>query len=469
MKDIFINEWNMFLRTRMIIYTSIFFICSLIIAIILGNSETKQKQQQQALIQQQLRKQWEELDSINTHRVAHFGSFALKPPSILSSIDEGVNGVVGNVVRLEAHVQNEIAYSDVSQSMMVSKFGKLKSALLLQYIIPVFLIFIAFSSVSYEKENGRIKLLVIQNASMRKIIFAKTLSIWIYSILLLSATILFSVIFTAQNISYDSIIRMCILFVMYSLYYYIISLITTWLSALFKDKTFALSSMIALWFLWTIFLPKIWGTTSEKIYPMPSRQDFHQAMNTDRASGLDGHNPSDTRAQELTRKTLAHYKVETIEELPINYDGILMQADEEYGNKVWDKHFGANNTILQKQKYFYQLSGIINPFVSIQSVSMGLCGSDNYHHADFLQQAENYRRYFIQALNEKQTFGGSKTDDWSWKEGNEFYRTIKDFQYKPLYFEKVSSRYRIDFFMLGLWTFIITCIVFINTPKIKIT
>jgi len=469
MKHIFLNEWRMLLRTQLILYTSLFFICSLIIAVTLGNREIKQQQQQQAMVQQELRKQWDELDSINTHRVAHFGSFALKPPSILSAMDDGINGIVGNVVRLEAHVQNEVAYSDVSQSIAVSKFGKLKSSLLLQYLIPLFLIFIAFVSVSHEKESTRIKLLIIQNTSMRKIIFAKTLSIWTYSLLLLCVTVIFSGVFTEQNTTFDSTIRMCMLIVVYGLYYYSIALGTTWMSALFKDKTFALSSMIALWILWTIFLPKIWGTTSEKIYPLPSRQNFHQAMHTDRERGIDGHNPSDTRSEELTKKTLAHYKVQTVEELPINYDGILMQADEEYGNKVWDKHFGANNAILQKQKFFYQLSGFINPFVALQSASMGLCGSDNYHHADFLQQAENYRRYFIQVLNEKQTFGGSKTDDWNWKEDNTFYRSIKDFHYQPLSFEKVSRYYIIDFLTLGLWAMIITFIVVINTPKIKIT
>ena len=39
-----------------------------------------------------------------------------------------------------------------------------------------------------------------------------------------------------------------------------------------------------------------------------------------------------------------------------------MKADEEYGNSVWDKHFGALYSQLQIQKNIYQFSGIINPF-----------------------------------------------------------------------------------------------------------
>ena len=63
--------------------------------------------------------------------------------------------------------------------------------------------------------------------------------------------------------------------------------------------------------------------------------------------------------------------------------------DEEYGNKVWDKHFGEVYSILKEQKRNYQFSGLINPFASIQSLSMGSSGTDLIHHLDFLSKARN--------------------------------------------------------------------------------
>ena len=48
-----------------------------------------------------------------------------------------------------------------------------------------------------------------------------------------------------------------------------------------------------------------------------------------------------------------------------------MQADEEYGNKVWDKHFGKLYDQLKSQKQKYQISGFLNPFSSLQNLSMG--------------------------------------------------------------------------------------------------
>ena len=114
------------------------------------------------------------------------------------------------------------------------------------------------------------------------------------------------------------------------------------------------------------------GNTVEKIHPLPSRQNFKSNMKEDRSKGIDGHNPRDKRREDLKEKILAEYGVDSLKNLPINFDGIVMQKDEEYGDKVWDKHFGSNYNILSKQKFLYQLSGFLNPFASLQSASMGL-------------------------------------------------------------------------------------------------
>ena len=62
-------------------------------------------------------------------------------------------------------------------------------------------------------------------------------------------------------------------------------------------------------------------------------------MREERSRGIDGHNPRDKRREKLKEKYLAEYKVDSLKNLPLNFDGIVMQEDEEYGNLVWDKYF----------------------------------------------------------------------------------------------------------------------------------
>ena len=99
-----------------------------------------------------LRTQWEQLDGVNPHSAAHYGTYVFKPVNILGNLDEGVNAVTGNVIQVEGHVQNEMAYSEASQMQAISRFGKLKSALLLQYILPLLLVFLAFHTIHSEQE-----------------------------------------------------------------------------------------------------------------------------------------------------------------------------------------------------------------------------------------------------------------------------------------------------------------------------
>ena len=457
MINIIINEWKMFLRNKLFVIITTLFIFSLLVVVFLGAVQNKKQQNYRSEAQEHVRNQWEGLEAMNPHSAAHYGSYAFKPLSVLNSMDSGVNDLTGNVIKLEGHVQNEIVYSEVSQSLSVSKFGKLKSSLILQYVIPLFLIFLAHGTLSSEKETQRIKLLVFQGVSISKLTFAKSLSIWIYGFLLLLITVVFQSLVNAINLEIS--LRLMLIIVSYGFYYYIISSVATYLSASLKNNTSALSSILAIWIMWTIFLPKIWGNTVEKIHPLPSRQNFKSNMKEDRSKGIDGHNPRDKRREDLKEKILGEYGVDTLKNLPINFDGIVMQKDEEYGDQVWDKHFGNNYNILSKQKFLYQISGFLNPFASLQSASMGFCGTDMIHHLDFLRKSEDYRRHLIKTLNDAHAYGGSKTGDWGWTVDSGFFKSVEGFTYVTPKIKENIKYYSIDLFALLFWGVFITALI----------
>lgn len=463
MVNIILNEWKMLTRNRVFIYATIFFVLSLSLVVWMGIIQNREQQHLQAKAQEHIRQQWENLEAMNPHRAAHYGSFVFKTMNLLSSMDGGINDITGNVLQLEGHVQNEIIYSEASQSLSISKFGKLKSSLLLQYVIPLFLIFLAYGSISNEKETQRIKLLMFNGASLTKLVFAKSLSIWIYGLCLLAVTIMIQIIL--GNTDKEIIQRLTLIMFTYAVYYYVITSLATYFSARLKNNTSALSSILAIWILWTIFLPKIWGNAVENIHLLPSRKSFKESMREERSQGIDGHNPYDKRRQELQKKYLSEYEVDSLDQLPINFDGIVMQADEEYGNLVWDKHFGNNYIILQKQKSLYQVLGLLNPFASLQSASMGFCGTDMVHHLDFLKKAEDYRRIFIKELNDKHAYGGSRTGDWKWTVDSTFFKSVEGFSYKNPKITNYSNYYLIDIVCLLWWGILTTILIRFSTNK----
>ena len=454
---IFYNEWKGFIRNKLFLFFISFFVILLLLVTFFGIVQNNKQIQRQNDAHKHIRAQWDAMDPTNPHSAAHFGTYAFKPNSILNSLDEGVNAVTGLVLRLEGHKQNEVAFSEVSQSLTVSQFGKFKVSLLFQFIIPLFLIFLGFNIYTSEISNGRLKLLLVQGNSLSKIVFAKIFSLLSLATILLLLTIMLQFLFNFSQIKLDDIIRLIVFFYSYFLYYFILISFTVLLSIIFKKSTSALSLTIITWLLWTVFLPKIIGNFTENLTPLSTRIELSEQMESDRSKGIDGHNPFDDRKKDLEEEVLAKYEVDSITDLPINFSGILMQADEEYGNKVWDKHYGSLYNKLETQKRNYQLSGLINPFASLQSLSMASCGTDLVHHLDFLNSAETYRRYFIKTLNNEYAYGGSKTGERGWKASNEFFKSIKDFSYKQMNFMSIYFKYWIDIFCLLFWGL---CLVF---------
>jgi ABC-2 type transport system permease protein len=337
-----------------------------------------------------------------------------------------------------------------------------------QFLIPLFLIFLSFQTITSERETSRLKLLIIQGKSLQSIAFAKILSVWTIGIVLILFATIIQAIFNANQFNSDSIFRLFIFISSYGAYYLIITSLSVFLSLVLKNNAASLASTIAIWVFWTIFLPKITGNAVEKLTPLPTRIEFQKAMDEDRSKGIDGHNPSGDREKELEKATLAKYKVDNLSQLPINFDGLVMQADEEYGNTVWDKHFGKLYDKFQIQKRNYQISGFVNPFSSLQNVSMGAAGTDMFHYLDFLKQAENYRRIFIKTLNDKHAYGGSKTGDWDWKADSEFFKSVADFNYTSPKITGMLNKYFIDVISLLVWVALLLLLINYSSKRVPV-
>ncbi len=462
------NEWQFLSRSRVLISISISFAGILLLSILLGNYQNRKQAEAYTSAKDHLREQWESIEAMNPHSAAHYGTYVFKSPNLLNSLDDGVNNITGNVIRVEGHVQNEMMHSEASQMQAISRFGKLKSSLILKYIVPLLLIFLAFSSVSSEKQSGRLKLLFLQGARPNQLILAKSLSVWLFGGMLLLLLVGSYSFLNARHLTAEIMQRTLMILVMYSLYYFIISGLTVFISARWQQATLALTSMLGVYILWTVFLPNIFLSSVEKWHPLPSRDAFKTAMREDRAKGIDGHNPSDKRAEELRVKVLNEYGVDSLSQLPINFDGIAMQADEEYGNQVWDKHFGRLREVFREQKQSLQLGGIINPFIALDNSSKGFAATDNLHHQDFLLQVETYRRTFIKTLNDEHAYGGSKSGDWGWQADNEFFKSVPDFSYTPTSLASVFRYYVLDVGILILWSVLTFGLLYFGTKKIQL-
>ncbi|MFM7487705.1 MAG: ABC transporter permease [Cytophagales bacterium] len=127
--------------------------------------------------QQQARQGWENNPDKHPHRMAHYGAFAFRLKHPLSMFDVGMESYAGNAVFLEAHKQNTVNFSEASFSTGLLRFGEISLAMILQVILPLVIFFLGFAAVAVERENGTLKVLLMQGASWGELLVGKSLGL----------------------------------------------------------------------------------------------------------------------------------------------------------------------------------------------------------------------------------------------------------------------------------------------------
>lgn len=442
------HEWLNWLRNRVFAGLGMVLLLLLVVVCFSSVQQYQEQKNSRQAAKQEVRAQWENMGPSNPHGAAHFGSYAFKPLGPLSFFDGGLQQITGSNLRLEGHVQNELVNSPASQGTLVSRFGVLNPALLLQLIFSFLLLLLGFDAVRQERIQGRWSLLLHQSKQTRRLLFAKALAIWLLAMLLLLVLLVLGLIWAGNNLVW---MRWLYLLKAYGLFFWLCIVLGIALAARLRQANNALTWLVSIWVLWVLVSPRFFHSVAEQLHPLPSRFDFEQAMREDRAKGIDGHNPADGREKALRDSVLQAHGVTVVDSLPFNFDGLIMQADEEYGNMVWDKHLGGLHQTLLKQQEMLQWLGMANPFMALKRLSMGIAGTDLSHHLDFQEQAEIYRRQFIKKLNYEHAYGGSKTGDWSWEASQDFFNSIADFHYQLPAYSPWSKRFWLDWLVLLSW------------------
>jgi ABC-2 type transport system permease protein len=381
-------------------------------------------------------------------------------------IDAGLDNYAGAYAYLEPHRQNDFVFKPAEEYSGAIRFGQLSVALVLQLLVPLLIIFMGFTSITQERDNGTLKLLFSTGVPLYKIAAGKVLGQFAALLIMLLPAFLITILFFAFQAPASGSEwwqRLLLLSVVYGAYFLLFTLTTVFVSALSHHSRNALLTLLSIWIICCIVLPKAAANIGSNRYPLPSQYAFREAIQQDIAHGIDGHNSKDERAKELEKKLLQQYHVKTVNQLPFNFEGYVMQAGEAYSSLVYDKYFHRLQQTLISQDKFCRYTGIIDPYLAVQGLSMGLSATDLYTHIDFQQHTEAYRRKFVQQMNEDMK-NNSALGDWKYKAGRSLYASVPDFTYRQLSLPTVLFIYRLEIISLfGLLT--VSALLFYNLIK----
>jgi len=314
-------------------------------------------------------------------------------------IDTGVDPYLGVAVWMEAHKQNEFKFRPAQDRTAVQRFGEMTGAEVLQVLLPLFIVLMAFAAFAGEREHGTLRQLLATGVSRRDLALGKAAGIAAaIGIVLIPAAVMAIAAFVLSSsgglLAADPA-RIVLLAVVYVLYFAIVIATALAISARAKSSRVALVTLLTFWFANSLVATRAVSDLAAWLYPTPSAIEFQKALDADLNDAKEMERRLNLRRAELFDR----YQVNTVDALPIAFSGISMQEGEEHGNEVFDKHYGALFAQYARQDRVTQFVGLLAPMLAVRTLSMGLAGTDVAQHRDFATAAEAYRRDIQRVMN----------------------------------------------------------------------
>lgn len=395
------EEWRSMVRSRVALSAVVVMLLLTLTATLVGFEHRHAIESERGRFQALADQQWHGQPDRHPHRVSHYGHYVFRPLSPLAFFDFGVDPFTGHTLYLEGHRQNSANFSDAGQSSVLLRFGLLTPAFVLQTLVPLLIGFLAFGSIARERERGQLRFSIAQGIPGRSLLLGKLLAHALVAGLL--ALPAFAGIAYLAMTSPAAAPAALFMLGGYALYLLLWSCAAVGISACAARARDALIMFTGLWIVMVILLPRLVPDLASHRITLPTRIETDVAIHKDLAAIGDSHNPDDPYFRGFREQTLARYGVKTVEDLPVNYGGLLMAEGERLTSELFDRYMQDSFGRQQEQSRWVYAFSPLSPAIALRRLSAALAGSDLDSHARFLQDAEQYRYALIQALNRMHT------------------------------------------------------------------
>jgi ABC-2 type transport system permease protein len=377
------------------------------------------------------RDQWDNQKDKNPHSAAHYGTYVFKPIYPLSYFDRGVDSYTGNTLFLEGHRSNQSQYRGAEDRSSFARLGVLTPAFVLAVLFPLFIIVLGFGSVAAERENGNLRLLMAQGVHPTALFGGKSLGLWA-AVLALAAPFFITGAggLLLAGAGGEHWLRYLFTVLLYLAYFGCFIHLTLLSSVATGRQNASLVASLGVWVLVCLIAPKAAVNIAKQLHPTPTSQDYKNSLKEDLEKGVDGHDATDEYTKKLEAETLKKYGVDSVQHLPFNWDGFIMQKGEEHETYVFQKHKQKLLYVYENQQRVHRAAAVVSPYMLTNSLSQRLAGTDVATYFDFLAAAERYRVQLVGELNEDLT-KNFKYGDWDGKRGKEFFAKNTKFEYRP--------------------------------------
>lgn len=390
------DEWRYWRRSSLAQTVLVIALTLAIASVWVTHSSISQSAEQRQHMQSEAEHTFTDQPDRHPHRMVHYGHYLFRSPPPLGALDPGVDAFTGNAIFLEGHRHNSATFADQKQSSGLTWLSKLTPAFVMQILTPLLLIVLGFGVMTREREAGTLDFLKVQGVPPSVLLAGKGVALAGAGVLVLVPLVVGAVL-TLLN---GAALLMVVGFIAsYLLYLAIWCGVVLLVSTLATSNSTSFSGLIAVWILLCLVLPRVASNTASVMVASPGKLETDFAVLQQMRQIGDGHNASDPAFKALERSLLAEYNVDSVDDLPVNFRGVVAQHSEAEQTKVLNEFAAQQMHQQTSQADIARQFGWLSPMIAIQNASMKLAGTDleNYHR--FLREAEEVRFDFVQSLN----------------------------------------------------------------------
>ncbi len=411
-------------------------------------SEAEQRARYQALVD----RQWAEQPDRHPHRVIHYGFLVFREEAPLAFFDPGLGAWAGTSLFLEGHRQNSASFGDARHATALLSFGRLTPAAVLGLLLPLLVVAAGFASVSREREQGTLPMLLAQGATPAQIMAGKALGIGTAAVAAVLPIGLITAAFVATGGGEQpSIARMLALAAVYAAYLAGWVLLTVRVSSRSASPRAALARLVAIWVVLCVAAPRLGASLANALHPMPSRAEFTARVEEAQRQVGDSHNPDDPFFRALRDEYLARYQVASVEELPMNWAGVVSREGEAVTSRISEEQQQELLALHRRQDRVMAWLGLLSPHLAARDLSMAAAGTGPEAMEAFRAQAEAHRYDIIQRLNDLHIHEIHYENDRAQRIARQEWTRFPVFEPNPPSLRRALADRPLSLAALGLW------------------
>lgn len=469
------EEWRLWLRSKVVVAAALIVAVLLAATSVLTVNRIAEEQAQRVEQQVAAEGTFFSQPDRHPHRMVHYGHYAFRPPPPLAVFEPGVDAVTGQSIFLEGHRQNTAMFADTKAAADLGGFAALTPATLYQLLLPLLLIVLGHAMFLRERESGTLAVMLAQGQSGMKLALGKATAL----LAVVAIFMLPLIAVTAYSVSLgESALAAVTLVGGYFVYLCVWGAIVLAASILLKLRAVSLGALIFVWLFAALIVPRFAINASSTAIGAPGKIESDLVMLAEQRKLGDGHNAADPAFQLLEQQVLEQYGAENIEELPINWRGVVASYSEAELTDLLNEYADERMNLEADQSRLFSLFGIASPTIAIGTASRTLAGTDLATHHRFLREAEALRFDFVQGLNKAHIEELDYTADINRNNGDEAsqaarinaasWRVLDEFRFQPDSASDRLDRAFLSLVVLLAWLLAFGGIVWAAARRVKL-